>query len=143
MMSPELRMTPRHARARLSQIVCNELYLPNLTRRGWEAVRKLNELDPLLFDRDRQIVRVGKHRHDQGPVLERANLPIFRNFAAQAAHWVHVSQTKMGEVVTEIAPPIVVLENMLAERERPLPPLIGLWGDLPVLKKPKGSSMTR
>jgi len=110
----------------LPGIDCTSIHLPTLTPLAWNAVKAANDAKPVLFERDRRLVRVGKHRHDNGPTIELVDVEILRYHAARAAWWHKISQTKGGPVAVSIAPPKTVLEDMFAEPDKPLPPLIQL-----------------
>jgi len=110
----------------LPGIDCTSIDLPTLTPLAWNAVKAANDANPVLFEHDRRLVRVGKHRHDNGPIIEPIDVEILRYHAARAAWWHRIRQTRSGPVAVSIAPPKTVLEDMLAEPDKPLPPLIQL-----------------
>ena len=95
MIGPELQDNPARSQSATFTDRVQRTVFAEPDACGWEAVGALNESDILLsatawWSVSPNIATIRGR-------LVRANPAIFRNFAAQAAHWINVSQTKWGK----------------------------------------------
>lgn len=106
------------------EIDVTEIDLPNLTARAIEALAKAND-PPMLFRRLADYVRV-EIDENKRPIIKLAGLAVMRRALSRAVIWTKIQGPGKNSRRAKVDPPRVVVENVIATPEIPLPALRGI-----------------
>lgn len=117
----------------LPVIVVNNRQLRDITKDALTALYEANELNPKIFTRGGNLVRVSIDEK-QNPYIDPLTESALRGLLTRAADFVKVNINAKGEVgETEVSPPLDVVCDTLSLREWQLPPLLSIT-EVPVIR---------